>query len=460
MGLFILFIITGLEIAFTVVSIRKQGTKGDWKKQRIFLDILELAALLIFMALPKISFHFRFKMCMFWMIFRLFFALLGWVLGKKKKEQKMKNISLIVRTVGCMAFLLVSLIPSFLFSGYDGLETSGSYSVKTGKAILIDEARKETFESDGSFREIPMYFYYPDIQQTDSSERNPEEGFPLVIFSHGAFGYYQSNSSTYMELASNGYVVVSLDHPYHSFFTKDTEGKTILVNPQFIEEVNAINQEAVPEEEIFAKSEQWIELRTNDVNAVLDAIKEAASNPDASKRWYVEKEEDRSYVLEALSLTNYDKIGLMGHSLGGATAVALGRSRSDISAVIDLDGTMLSERLSIKGDTYEYSKEPYPIPILSIDNEEHHELSQTMGSLYVNRYISEHAIDGMNTYFVGSGHMNFTDLPLFSPFLSKMLGIGSIDSESCIKQMNEIVLMYFNHYLKNEGEVVLKSCYR
>ncbi|MBQ5851909.1 MAG: hypothetical protein IIW54_14020, partial [Lachnospiraceae bacterium] len=33
------------------------------------------------------------------------------------------------------------------------------------------------------------------------------DDFPLVVFSHGAFGYYESNTSTYMELASNGYVV-------------------------------------------------------------------------------------------------------------------------------------------------------------------------------------------------------------------------------------------------------------
>ena len=37
------------------------------------------------------------------------------------------------------------------------------------------------------------------------------------------------------------------------------------------------------------------------------------------------------------------KIGVFGHSLGGATAVAAGRERSDISAVIDIEGTMLAE---------------------------------------------------------------------------------------------------------------------
>lgn len=120
------------------------------------------------------------------------------------------------------------MIPAFLFSGYDGLETTGEYDVKLAQAILVDDSRTENFEQDGSNREVPVYLYYPD---TESGK------FPLVLFSHGAFGYYQSNTSTYMELASHGYVVVSLDHPYHSFFTKDTDGKTILADKGFLEEV-------------------------------------------------------------------------------------------------------------------------------------------------------------------------------------------------------------------------------
>lgn len=99
----------------------------------------------------------------------------------------------------------VALVPAFLFTGYEGLETSGSYGVKMAEDIWVDESRVEEFEQDGAF--------------------------PLVIFSHGAFGYYQGNTSTYMELASRGYVVVSLDHPYHSIFTKDTSGKLIYMEP-------------------------------------------------------------------------------------------------------------------------------------------------------------------------------------------------------------------------------------
>ncbi len=55
-------------------------------------------------------------------------------------------------------------------------------------------------------------------------------------------------------------------------------------------------------------------------------------------------------------------IGVMGHSLGGASSVTLGRTRDDIDAVIDLDGTMLGEELSYENDTYDFLRENIPFP--------------------------------------------------------------------------------------------------
>ena len=77
----------------------------------------------------------------------------------------------------------------------------------------------------------------------------------------------------------------------------------------------------------------------------------------------------------------------------------------------------------------------------------------------MNNKVIENAVDGRETYFKGAGHMNFTDLPLFSPVLAKNLGTGTIDEQRAIEQTNEIVGMFFDYYLKNEGEVVLQEYY-
>ena len=350
--------------------------------------------------------------------------------------------------------LIIVLIPKILFTDYKGLPTSGTYGVKMVSAITIDESRLEAFEADGSNREVPVHFYYPDTEEAE------ENSFPLVLFSHGAFGYYESNASAYMELASNGYVVVSLDHPYHSFFTTDTEGKTITVNPEFLQQVMKVNEESVSEKEVIELSHTWLDVRVADINLVLDSVKEAKETQALKgEAWYVSDDKTEIEILKILSMVDTEKIGLMGHSLGGASSVTIGRMRDDIDAVIDLDGTMLGEELDYENGVYEYYEGNYPVPLLSFNSQAHHELSDEANLLYVNNVVLENAIDGQYTYFEGSGHMNFTDLPLFSPILASLLGVGEVDATECITTMNGVILDYFNYYLKDEGEVVIKECY-
>ena len=241
----------------------------------------------------------------------------GSKVNKKKKKWWLIPVGIIVLLV-----VAVISVPKLLFTDYAGLPTTGKYGVKMVSAILVDNNRMETFEEDGSNREVPIYFYYPDITgevQVDADKENSANKFPLVIFSHGAFGYYESNTSTYMELASHGYVVISLDHPYHSFFTTDTEGKTITVNPEFMQEAMGINGEDVTEEEVFQLSRKWLNLRVDDMNLVLDSVKDGVVTESmADGVWYVADEMIGQEVSSVLSMIDTEKIGLMGHSLGGA----------------------------------------------------------------------------------------------------------------------------------------------
>jgi len=380
------------------------------------------------------------------------------------KQKKNKVLKFFGITVGCIVVLIVLailLIPKILFTDYEGLPTTGPYSVKMASAILVDKSRTESFENDGSYREVPAYFYYPDVTSASESGEMAEgtEEFPLVIFSHGAFGYYQSNTSTYMELASNGYVVISLDHPYHSFFTKDTSGKTIIVNPQFLQEVMYINEMGTPEQEIIELSHGWLDIRTADMNFVLDSVKTAKELTKLPPCWFTGEDTSAETIRGILAMTDTECIGLMGHSMGGAASVTVGRTREDIDAVIDLDGTMLGEQFSYINGVYDFYDEAYPVPLLSVSNEAHYFEGQELADWYVNSWVLANAKDAKYTYFKGSGHMNFTDLPLFSPTLANMLGVGEVDPEECVVKMNKLVLDYFNCYLKDLGEAVVQEGY-
>ncbi len=450
---FLLLLFLMIEIALLVITFTNQKEKKQWLRNRVIARMGEIAIFLLALLMPQVAWDFRFKMCFFLLVIRVVTALVSFVMKREKVAGNKSKFGAVVNAVLGILILTVSLVPAMLFTGYAGLETTGTYGVKETSAILVDESRIESFETDGSKREIPVHFYYLETENAN------ENSFPLVIFSHGAFGYYQSNTSTYMELASHGYVVISLDHPYHSFFTEDTNGQLITVNPSFLQEVMYINEDGTPEEEIFELSSKWLAIRTADMKFVLDSVEAAKAKGECQTEWFIKTEAAEQEILKVLAMTDVNKIGLMGHSLGGAASVTVGRQREDIDAVIDLDGTMLGEQLGFENGNYQCYEEAYPIPLLSIDNEEHYLDGNVIDALYVNNVVLANAVDGKHTYFAGSGHMNFTDLPLFSPVLASLLGTGTIDETECVIIMNDIILQYFDYYLKDKGEVMINECY-
>ena len=462
MALFLLLIFIIVEIGFAVYGFTlakdpESSSKKKWTLKRLIVSGAELAVYLLMMLLPGIDFSFRFKGLAIMLVLRIVLAGIFALINRKNDKPK-KKVFMILSAICGIFFLGTSMIPAFVITDYNGRALTGEYEVSQCEAIFVDEGRVETFENDGSCREVPVHFYYP-ANVADL----PADSLPLVLFSHGAFGYYQSNSSTYMELASNGYVVVSMDHPYHSFFTKDTRGKTITVDPGFFQTaltVGNAEMDEMSEAEVYEVTSKWMELREADMNFVLDELEKADGAEELPENWHFDAKQ-KNTILSVLDAINYDKIGLMGHSLGGATAVTVGR-RDDVSAVIDLDGTMLGEETGVKDGVLTLNEEPYDTPLLSIVSEVHHEEeaeAEQIGYLYVNTYVMEHATDGYETYFKDTDHMNFTDLPLFSPVLAAKLGIGEVDAGECIDGVNARVLGFFNCYLKGEGEFSVEECY-
>ena len=448
---FIIFIV--LEVAQVVLTFTKAREKAVWLKTRAIVRLVETLALIGIVEIPSTHLKWRFTVCMIILFVRLLIAGIMWFAGRKKAVGTKSKAGAVVSCVLSVILIAVTLAPAFIFTNYNGLPTTGEFGVKSASAILVDESRTDTFENDGSYREVPIYFFYPD---TESGS------YPLVVFSHGAFGYYQSNFSTYEELASNGYVVAALDHPHHAFFTTDTQGKTVTVDQKFINDAMNINNEGITEEQIYETTQEWMKLRIDDENFVLDTIEEAKKSGTLGTAWHTEQADDVTFVL---NMTDIEKIGLMGHSLGGATSTAVGRERDDIDAVIDLDGTMLSERKSLADGKYQYYEEPYPVPILDFtkqkDYNDREQYKIDNGYAYVNEDVIKNAKDGRTVIFSKVGHMDFTDLPLISPTLAAMLdnGKAEVDNAEFMTLVNSIVLNWFDYYLKGEGTLDIQANY-
>ncbi|MBQ6235120.1 MAG: dienelactone hydrolase family protein [Clostridia bacterium] len=448
MGFVLLLLTAALEIALAVVSCRKTTEKKVWRKNRLFVRIAEIVIAIVAILLP---FGQKWRLTGVLITLAVLACIVALViLVKRKKEEgdvrKGKAIRSCITSILLIGF---ALVPAFVFTGYNGLPTSGAYAVGETSAILVDDTRTDPFETDGSRREVPVHFYYPETE-------NGTERFPLVVFSHGAFGYYQSNTSIYIELASNGYVVAALDHPHHAFFTEDTDGKTVIVDMDFMNTALTLNEQTGAEK-LYALYTEWMALRTADMNLAVDAIKAGATD----ERWFV-PEKNGDAIRTVLNMTDTGRIGLMGHSMGGATAVALGRERDDITAVIDVDGTMLSEYTGVENGELTVREEPYTVPVLAFDNWDSYNDTEeyvAQGGLHPNVTLLKNASEGFQTTVRGAKHMDFTDLPLLSPFLGNMFGSGERDTKETMTIVNSLVLQFFNCYLKGEGVFTVNDAY-
>ena len=424
MGILTLILLLALETFFLVWAIK---TKNNHREEKAIISIGLLALFSLLLVTGVYEWSFRYVVFLLVLVIQAIFSATILVRKREKEYRLRRNILRFVRNLFILSFALSLAI---LCPQYEQPKTTGGYEVATAKYTWTDTSRLDEFSKSGGNRALTVEFWYPE---------NTDKTYPLVVFSHGAFGFAGSNYSTFAELASNGYVVASIGHTYQAFYTMDTNGKLTIADTDFINrasEINAIH-DTQHEEEIYNTTREWMKLRTDDENFVIDTI-------------LAECGSGKSDAL--FSIINTEKIGLMGHSLGGAASAQIGRIRNDIDAVIVLDGTMLGEEAAFENNAVVLNTTPYPIPILNMYAEDHYTNStELVGDAYNNFYATKNAICAYETVIQDAGHLNFTDLPLFSPTLAKMLGVGTVDARYCIETMNKVVLEFFNGYLKDTG---------
>lgn len=429
LGIIVLLVLLGIEVGFMVYCLVTGSRKEELR------NILRVGELVLFILLELVGVirpGFQWNMLFVVLLIRALMA--AWYFIRKKVRKKKiftKNYA-IISMIRVSLMFVFAVFPAILFPQFTPLAPTGSYDIKTTSYTLTDLDRLETFSEGEENRRVTIQFWYPDM--TDGK-------LPLLVFSHGAFGFRGSNLSTFEDLASNGYVVCSIDHSYHSFFTAQTDGGVVIANMEFVNNAMGVQNGAFDEEATYVMTQEWLQLRLGDMNFVLDTIVDNAN---------------RSGSDEVYRLIDTEKIGLFGHSLGGATAAQTGRQRGDIDAVIVLDGTMLGEEIGFENGKVVLNEEPYPVPLLNIYNESHYNSELQYPEGYANRSATENGVDSKQVVVLGSGHINFTDLPMFSPILANMLDTGEIDGRYCIETMNQMVLNYFDYYLKSSGELDLQ----
>ncbi len=434
MGTIVLIIAAVIEIVLAVCCI---ATKSSQKRIRSWVRIGAFAIFVILTLATIIEWSFRWYLLA---VILFIWATIGSVslIRKKRDKKEYRAVRIMYKAIVMWLIAVIAVTPALIFPQFKLPKATGEHKVNTVVYTYTDNNRIETFSNTGKNRRVTVEFWYP----ADAHGR-----YPLVVFSHGAFGIRASNTSTFSELASNGYIVCSIDHPYHSLYTKDTDGNFTTADRSFMKEIIDVNNGVYDNKTAYQIEQKWLKLRTDDMNFVIGTIIENTKDNGTEKVY---------------QLIDTGKIGLIGHSLGGAASAQLGRERKDIAAVVNLDADLLGEEVDFVEGKPVINHEIYPVPLLSIYSDTMKKLMASVtdpDTVIPQKLISATAPDAYEVYIAGTNHMSLTDLPLVSPFFVNMIN-GSIkkagdgheaDKHYVIDTMNRIVLEFFNCYIKGEG---------
>jgi dienelactone hydrolase len=348
---------------------------------------------------------------------------------KLPEEKRTHRLFIWVLAASLSVCLIVFGVIRLVFPKSVAIPTTGPYAVATALYTYVDQNRLESYSQRDAYRKVNVEFWYPD---------DGNGVFPLVVFSHGALGIRQSNESLYRELASHGYVVGALDHRYQALWASDESGKITLINFGYLSDLQR-EDARTDKQQSFLYYQHWMQVRMGDINFILDTIVELA-------------EKDTSGVFQQVDTR---QIGVMGHSLGGAAALGVGRQREDVLAVIALEAPYLFDILGVDNGEFVFDNSPYPIPVLNIYSDDSWGHLAEWPQYGVNNALLSGDYDGVyNVHISGIGHLALTDLVRTSPILANLLDrtLTTREGEDGLRIINQLSLAFFNPYLKGEGD--------
>lgn len=423
----IFIIALALELALMAYSLI---IKSRQENTRSILHIIEFAVFLTLMQTSVIEWSFRWyglaALLIFWAARGL------WALfNSTTQEAEYKIKSVVLRAASDTLLIFISVTPALIFPQYEPLPASGTYKVTTTRFTYTDESRIEQFTDNGRYRRVNVACWYP--QNTDA-----DETYPLIIFSHGGLGTETGNESLYLELASHGYVVCSVGHPYHALWTTSEDGHVTFVSMEYFQELQREDAKS-DKGQSFRYYQKWMQTRTGDTNFVMDTILEKAANGTEG----------------VYGLIDVERIGVMGHSLGGSAALGIPRQRDDIDAVIALESPYLYDIVGVENNQFVFTSEPYPVPVLNVYSDASwSHLSEW--AQYARNYdlLSDSRTTVSNIHLSGAGHFSLTDLSLASPLLVRLLegGESTRDNAEYLHDVNRVCLEFFDRYLKDRDE--------
>lgn len=424
-----------IEMAFAAFCII---TKSNHVKERSVIGIVSFAVFMLLAILPIIDWSFRyFALALFLFLLAIIGA--STLIQKKRDNSDFKAMRVVFRSIGKTVLIFVVTLPAIIFpQDREVIAATGDYHVLTQTYTYTDMNRVESYTETGEMRKLNVQFWYPD---------NMDAKYPMIVFSHGGLGIKASNESLFNELASHGYVVCSVDHSYQSFYTTDEDGDTIWIDLGYVQEL-FVEDPRTDMQQSYEYYQKWMKIRTDDLSFVIDYIIDEVEN-------------DNENIV--YNLVDTEKIGVMGHSLGGSAVLGIGRMRDDVSAVIALESPFMYDIQGVEDDRFIFTDSIYPVPVLNVYSDSSWGLLADRAQ-YATNYdlLSDTDATAFDVNISGVGHLALTDLALTSPLITRSIDGEKITTEKAVyslKTINKVCLEFFNSYLKENGEFNLSGSY-
>lgn len=398
-------------------------------------------------------------------------------IGKRKKGGR-SRIAITVQAMLLTVYLLVSVAPPAVLPVFSFDEPTGPYAVGTTVYHWVDNERREAYsDNPADRRELMAQIWYP-AAEGGGKERSPylwnaskmtkaisskmmslpafalshlglikthalveatlsdsASPYPVLIFSHGMNGYRNQNMYQLEELASHGYIVIAIDYAYEAAASVYPDGRVAV-------------SETDPNLTSNAQYGMHIPLWTSDAAFVLNQVEKLNQN-DAAGRFS--------------GKIDLDRIGMLGHSFGGAVTVQMLKNDSRVKAALSMDGGFYGPPVSDKGFGKPffmmYADETYSKIMTSYDDVDEQfggvsrEAFEAPRKEYIQKSGYALAGGGLSILIPDSKHASYTDLALFSP----LLGLSDADPRRDHRIVNEFSVAFFDRYLKGKEDSALQD---
>lgn len=386
----------------------------------------------------------------------------------------------------------------FVFFGYAQTITeqsilpqpTGMYAVGVTAISLTDSSRTEKYTYHTSFRRVHIDIWYPAIKPEnqerakylkgfsseliydifkskgirlsllDSIKQTPsysyseaafsdnQNAFPVLIFSPGFYFGMAPLYSAFMEnLASQGYIVCSISHPYEQPFIRFTNGETAYLkkkksqltylelwlaykfqfrSPDNPEAIEVITRNYLRKLKRF---DVMLDLWMDDIQFVLDYF-------------FIEKE--RNFTNSLVQKMDLNRIGAFGQSFGGAVSGQLCLKDSRVRAGINLDGFQFGDIID----------EPLQDPYMLIQSGYNDLWNYGNSAIFSTTEADFYFID-----IPKARHLVFSDAALLPriPLENRLDMLGDINGPQVLDNLNKAILDFFDIYLKGKKPTFLIS---